>query len=70
VFARSWLHPFHPGDCAGSVIGGFALHRFGMSFASPAFVLPSGRPPMNSPTRRAWMSLRVRPWWVFPCSAA
>ena len=51
VLARSFPQPFHDGPLAGSRIAGLAVHWFGIAFASPVPVLPSGRPLMNSPMR-------------------
>jgi hypothetical protein len=42
-------------------MGGFAVQRFGIDDASPAPMLPIGRPPMNSATRVFWMSLSTTP---------
>src|SRR5262245_12791264 len=71
VLPRSLPHPFHDGPLVGSRIGGFAVHWFGIDLASPAPVLPTGRPLMNSPTRRFWMSLSARPSvWLGRFSAA
>jgi hypothetical protein len=61
LLPRPFPHPFHEGPLAGSRIGGFAVHRFGIDDASPAFTLPIGRPLMNSATRIFWMSLSDRP---------
>src|SRR6185436_1377175 len=47
LLERSLPHPFHAGPLDGSRIGGFAVHWLAIDFASPAFRLPSGRPPMN-----------------------
>src|SRR6266508_2111957 len=52
VFERSLPHPFHAGPLDGSRIAGLALHWLGIDFASPAPLLPIGRPLMNSATRR------------------
>src|SRR5262245_48033921 len=71
LFAMSLPHPFHAGPLAGSRIAGFAVHWFAIALASPAFLLPSGRPAMNSPTRRFWMSLSAGPaLWLGRFSAA
>src|SRR5690349_19174643 len=51
VLAIPLPHPFHDGPLAGSRIAGFAVHWFGIAFASPAPLLPMGRLAMNSPTR-------------------
>jgi hypothetical protein len=59
--ARSFPHPFHDGPLAGSVIAGLLVQRFGIDAASPAPMLPIGRPLMNSATRCFWMSLSATP---------
>jgi hypothetical protein len=52
-------------------MGGFEVHWFGIDLASPAPMLPIGRPLMNSPTRRFWISLRAGPpVWLGRFSAA
>ena len=42
-------------------MGGFAVQRLGIDEASPAPMLPMGRPLMNSATRVFWMSLSAIP---------
>src|SRR5579872_6202021 len=51
--------PFHCGPVEGSLIGGFAGHWFGMSFASPLAVLPMLRPGTAPATSLGcvWVSL-------------